>query len=120
MSITILGGQGRQNGYIASTIASGGTESSVADLAGYANYGLLIPVLASGTLTFKVSNLYAGTYYTVKSNDSATAFTLTDAATARAVESNDLKALAGYRYIKIVSTATQTEGAIEFIWTLKG
>ena len=120
MAITKLAGKGRSHGYTTCTIDLSGTESSVADLEGYCNFGLLVPALCSGTLTFKVSNLYDGTYYTVKDKDSATAFALTDAATARAVESDDLKALAGYRYIKVVSDTAQGDGARTITWVTKG
>lgn len=117
MSITKLAGKGRSHGYTTCTTVSGATESSVADLEGYANYGLLIPDVVDGSITFKVSNIEDGTFYTAQAKD-GTDFTLTSGIDPCAIESDDLKALAGYRYVKIVSTA-QTS-LITFIWTVKG
>ncbi len=118
MSVIKLSGKGRSHGYATCTTISGATESSVCDLEGYANYGLLIPAIDTGTVTFKVSNESGGTYYIVKDKDASTSFTISSTSGDVAIESDDLKALAGYRYIKCV-TATQTAPRT-FIFTVKG
>ena len=99
-------------------IASGDTESAVADLGNRAIVGLLIPTLDNGSLTFKVSNEPGGTYYTVK-DKAAAAHTIVAATGLFAVTSDDLTEISGYRYIKIVSATAQTGGARTFIWVLK-
>ena len=80
---------------------------------------LLIPTIDSANLTFTVSNLVAGTYYTVKDMDGAT-FTITAGTGLFAVGSDDLSPLFGYRFIKVVSSATQSTGAVTFTFTVKG
>lgn len=119
MSITRLSGNGRSHGYTTCTTISGATESAVCDLEGYVNYGLLVPTITSTAVTFKASNLVGGTYYTVTDKDGSTAFTVTSGTGGFAVESDDLKALAGYRYIKVVCLATQ-DADRTFTFTVKG
>lgn len=118
MSITKFAGKGRSHGYTTCTTVSGATESSIADLEGYANYGLMIPTIDSSDLTFKASNINGGTYYTVTDKDASTAFTVSSGSGGLAIESDDLKALAGYRYVKVVCSATQT-AVRTFTWTVK-
>jgi len=119
MAITRLGGAGRQHGYTTCVIAQNGQTSAAADLEGYAVSGLLIPTIDSGNLTFTVSNLVAGTYYTVKDMDGST-FTITAGAGAFAVGSDDLSPLFGYRFIKVVAATAQTTAAVTFTFTVKG
>lgn len=119
MAIIKLAGKGRSHGYTTCAITLSGTESSVADLEGYATYGLLVPTITSGILTFKGSNLETGTYYTIKDKDGSTDFAISNSAGNFAVESNDLDALIGYRYIKVISSTVQL-GARTFIFTIKG
>lgn len=111
-----LAGNGRQNGYIDVVILNTGTVSTIADLEGFAVLGLLIPTITSATLTFQVAKERTGTYYTVKSIDASTAFTIAASTGACAVESNDLEALKGYRFIKIVAGASQgAERTLTFV-----
>ncbi len=119
MTVTNLKGQGRQHGYTTCVIADEGTTSAAADIEGYGITGLLIPTIDSANLTFQVSNLVGGTYYTVKDMDGAT-FTITSGTGAFAVGADDLSPLFGYRFIKVVSSAAQTTAAVTFIFTLKG
>ena len=118
MAITQLAGKGRYNGYTTCVIAQDATTSAAADLEGCAIMGLLIPAIDSANLTFTASNLYAGTYYTVKDKDAST-FTIAAATGSLAISSDDLTPLAGYRYVKIVASASQTSAAVTFIFTLK-
>ena len=117
--LTELAGNGRQNGYIDTVIASGAKESGVADLEGFAVLGLIIPTITSAAITFKVSKIRGGTYVTVKSQDASTAFTITASTGGCAIESNDLDALKGYRYIKVVSANAQAAERT-FTWIVKG
>lgn len=119
MAITKLAGQGRQHGYTTCTIADEGTASGVADIEGYGITGLLIPTIDSANLTFQVSNLTGGTYYTVKDLN-ANSFTIAAGTGAFAVGADDLSPLFGYRFIKVVSSATQSTAAVTFTFTLKG
>jgi len=118
MAITKLAGQGRQHGYTTCITAKNGSTSAVADIEGYAITGLLIPTIDTGNITFTVSNLVGGTYYTLKDMDGAT-FTITAGTGAFAVGSDDLSPLFGYRFIKVVSAA-QTTAAVTFTFTVKG
>jgi len=119
MAVTRLSGAGRQHGYVTAEIADEGTTSAAADLEGYGITGLLIPTIDSANLTFTVSNLLAGTYYTVKDMDGST-FTITAGTGNLAVGADDLSPLLGYRFIKIVSSATQSTAAVTFTFTVKG
>ncbi len=119
MTITKLAGQGRQMGYTTCTIADEGKTSDAADIEGYGITGLLLPTLDSTNLTFTVSNLLAGTYYTVKDLN-GNSFTITAGTGEFAVGADDLSPLFGYRFIKIVSSATQSTAAVTFTFTLKG
>lgn len=119
MAITKQAGQGREHGYTTCTIADEGKTSDAADIEGYGITGLLLPTLDSTNLTFTVSNLLAGTYYTVKDMDGST-FTITAGTGAFAVGADDLSPLFGYRFIKVVSSATQSTAAVTFTFTLKG
>ena len=118
MAYTPLKGHAREHGYNPVITASGETDGAVADLYGFTNYGLLIPTITSAALTFEASNLYAGTYYTVTDQAGTTPLTISSGTGAIAVESSDLTQLAGYRYIKIISSAAQGDNRT-FIWTLK-
>lgn len=118
MAYEPLAGKGRSHGYNTCATVSGATESSVVDLHGFVNYGLMIPTIDTGDLTFKASNIEAGTYYTVTDKGGSTAFTVAAGTGGMAIESDDLKALAGYRYIKVVSASQTAERT--FIWTVKG
>ena len=98
-------------------IASGDTASAVVDIGNKTICGLLIPTLDSGSLTFQVSEKADGTFYTLKDKTPAS-HTIVATTGLFAVASDDLTELAGYRFIKIISAATQT-AARTFIWVLK-
>ena len=100
-------------------IAIGGTTSGAVDLEDAEILGLILPALDNAALTFTVSATLAGTYVTLKSQDASTAFTITASTGACAIESNDLEALKGYRFVKIVAGAAQTTAARIFTWVLK-
>lgn len=118
--ITKLSGSGRENGYVTCVIAKDETDSAVVDIQGFTVMGLLIPTLDSANLTFKVSNLSDGTFYTVKDKGGASSLTIAAGTGAFAVESTDLDDLRGYRYIQIIASAGQTTAARTFTWVLKG
>lgn len=116
----LSGGPGRENGYIPVIIADNGTDSEIADLGGCAILGLLIPTLDTANLTFKVSNLSDGNWYTVKDKGGANTLTIAAGTGAFAVESGDLDDLKGYRFVKIIADASQTNGPRTLIWIVKG
>jgi len=100
------------------TIAISGKTSDAVDLEDAEILGLIIPTITSAALTFTVSATKTGTYVTLKSQDASTAFTITASTGNCAIESNDLEALKGYRFVKIVSAETQA-AARTFTWLLK-
>jgi len=115
-----LAGHARQHGYNTCTVVSGATKSSVIDLYGFTNYGLMIPTISEGTVTFEASNLEDGTFYVVTDKGASTALTIASSTGGFAVESDDLAPLAGYRYVKVVTGVTQSGIAdVDFVWTLK-
>ena len=102
------------------TIATDPVKTPEIDLGrDYEFLDILIPTIDSANLTFTVSNLTGGTYYTVKDMDGVT-LTITAGTGLFAVGADDLSPLAGYRFIKIVSSATQSSGAVTFTFTVKG
>lgn len=103
---------------VEAVIASGDTESAIADLANYAIAGLLIPTVDSGNLTFKVCDTPGGTFQLLESA-SAAAIAVTAGTGNFALGADDLTDLAPYRFVKIVSAVTQT-AARTFKWVLKG
>jgi hypothetical protein len=107
----------RKTHVIEATIADDGTESEAIDLRGYSMLGLIVPVIDAANLTFKVAEAEGGTYVTVY-DDLGAAFTITAAAGSRAISTDDLAALAGYRWVKIVSSETQTADRL-FYWVVK-
>ena len=117
--VTLLPGPGRENGYISVIIADEGTESEIADLAGFAVLGLLIPTIDAASLTFQVSNLSTGTFYTVKAKDLAV-LTIASGTGALAIDSTVLDGLKGYRFVKIKASAAQNGGPRTLIWIVKG
>ena len=118
-SVTRLSGKGRENGHLSVVIAKDGTVSGIADIEGFAVVGLLIPTIDTSTITFQVSNLSTGDFYTIKAKD-LTALTIASGTGALAVDSTVLDALRGYRFIKIIAGAAQTTAARTFIFILKG
>jgi len=111
MAVTKLSGDGKQHGYVQCTVVSGTTKSTVADLEGYSDVGLMMPVTSSGTtLTFEVSNLYSGDYYPLVSTANATA---TVSGGAGEVAFTSLYG-AGfpYRYVKVVTSYTPTAATV--------
>lgn len=118
--VTKLSGSGRENGYVTCVIAKDGTDSAVVDIQGFAVVGLLIPTIDTANLTFKVSNLSDGDFYTVKDKGGASSLTIATGTGAFAVESTDLDDLRGYRYIQIIASAGQTTADVTFVFVLKG
>jgi len=118
--VTLLPGPGRENGYIPVIIADKGTDSEIADLAGFAVVGLLIPTLDTTDLTFKVSNLSTEDWYVVKDKAGINEFKITATIGGFAIQSKDMDELKGYRFIQIIASANQNGGARTFTWIVKG
>lgn len=103
---------------VESTIAAGGTESDLVDIGNRAIVGLIMPAIVSAALTFKVAANPADTPVLVK-NLALTALTVSASVGGIAIDCDALVGLSGFRYIQIVSGATQTS-AVTFKWVVKG
>lgn len=86
-------------------ILSGNTESEVLDIGHYSFISFLFPVLDSGDITFKVSNLQGEMYLPLKKMDGTDVYFV---AGAGEKASPYIDELAGHRYMKVVSATTQT------------
>lgn len=104
--------------YVNGTISNGGTLSQEMRLQDFLHYGLVASNLNGtmnvGTLNFAVSLWsetdpnYTAEYFTVKdATGSDVALTLTGQ---QAYKGTDLEFLAPYKYVKVISTASQTNG----------
>lgn len=87
--------------------ATGDTTSAMADLGNRAIVGLVLPALDTGNITFLVAAQPTDTFVALKDKAAAT-HTITATTGAFAVSCDDLTEIAGYRYVKVVSAATQT------------
>lgn len=104
-------------GLIPGTITAGGTLTSELDLGGWSTAGLISDGSAlTGTLTFQVSaysdndTRFSSNYVELRNGD-GTALSITIAAN-RAISGDEIiQALASYRYVKIKTSAAQTNGA---------
>ena len=99
-------------------IAINGKTSGAVDLEDCEIIGLILPTLVSTNLTFTVSSTLTGDYVALKSKG-ASALQIPTTTGASAVASGDLIGLKGYRFVKVVSSATQTTTARTFTWLLK-
>ncbi len=111
MAVTKLHGNGREHGYTTCTIISGATESTAADIEGFCNVGLLIPTIESAALTFQVSNLVDGTYYTLVDGNRDT-ITLASGTGAVAIQSSFVGRNEAWRYAKVIASTVQTSDRI--------
>ena len=122
--VKLLPGPGRENGYIQVVIEDNGQESTIADLAGFAVLGLLVPALISCELTFYVRHISTGTFQLLKRNvlsdDSMESVKLEVGTGNQAISSVSLECLKGYRFVKIKASAGQTSGPVTFTWIVKG
>ena len=112
-----LTGPGRQHGYVVSTVASGDTESDVADLKGFFHMGLLVPTIDAGAITFEASHLSDGTFRPVKLKN-GTDFTITSGTGNMALRFGANRFVEPYRFVKVVCATVQTDDR-EFTWVLK-
>lgn len=94
--------------------------STVADLEGLALMGLLVPVTnGTPTLTFQVCDTEGGTFVDLLDKDGSTsAVEISGGAAAFGVSSDDLAALAGYRFVKVKGSVAQVADRT-FTWILK-
>lgn len=106
---------GREHQVKSVVIADGDTESAVIDLEYNSIHGLIMPTLTSATLTFKVAEHADGTFVLVKSR-AGTDVSVSATTGGWAVSSEDLAALAGYRYLKIVSDVAQGAERTFYYW----
>ena len=117
MPITKIPGGGRQGGYITGTIPAGSTSTTAIDIEGYGIAGLSVPSMNTASLTFEASNTATGTFYGITSS-AGTLLSLTTATGGKIISSDALTFLAGYRYIKVVATASQT-ASVDLTFILK-
>lgn len=93
------------------TISTGGTLTPEIDLDGYSVFGLMtLTAFAAGTINFQVSDVSGGTYVTLKDKD-GTAIRIGGTGLF-AVSAVDLACLLPYRYVRLLSTVTQTNGVL--------
>lgn len=122
--VTLLAGPGRENGHIPVVIDDDGYYSEIADLAGFAVLGLLIPTLDTTDINFYVSNLSGGDFRILRRNkesdDSMEDIKLEVGTGAMAISSVSLECLKGWRFVKIKTSAQQTNGPRTLIWIVKG
>lgn len=99
--------------FFTGTILAGGTLTSEIDMADASMVGVIATTVpANGTLTFQVaskSDSNGGTYVDLYADD-GTRVSVTAPAATFAVSQLVLAPLIGYRYIKIKSSVTQTNG----------
>lgn len=100
------------------TITAGGTKSSGGLIDNCCELGLIVPALVSGTLTVQVSETDVDANYVGLVNQAGTAILVTGATTGGfAFSGNELGAALPYKYIRVVSGATQT--VTDRLFTLK-
>lgn len=87
-------------------IENGATESNAINIEYFTFISLILPVLNSGDITFKVAGKSNGTYVTLHKID-GTIVTVNAGTGNKAIAY--IEELAGYKWIKIVSATTQTE-----------
>jgi len=91
------------------------TISNAVDLRGYGLIGLVLPDLTNCNLSFQVSNIEAGTYVPL-CNAGGITISLVVGAGDRVLATDDLGALAAYRWVKVVASETQgAERILHFI-----
>lgn len=112
---------GVRPGLLQGTIAAGGTLTNEIDMGGWSSMGLIADGSAlTGTLTFQASafsdndSVYAENYVDIRNGDGS-ALSITIAAN-RAISGDEIiQALQPYRYVKIKTSAAQTNGALFYI-----
>lgn len=89
------------------TIATSALISAEANLTGLKAVGLVIPTIVTGDITFQVSNESGGTFQVLKSA-AGSALTITAGTGNFSVDSESLKELVGWKFVKVVTAGTQT------------
>ena len=111
MAVTKLSGDGKQHGYVQCTVVSGTTKSTVADLEGYGDIGLMMPVTDSGTtFSFEVSNLRDGDYYPLVT--AANVVSTVSGGTGEVAIASLYGSGFPYRYVKVVLDYTPTTATV--------
>lgn len=101
----------RERNYVSVIIAAGETKSTVIDIGLFAGIGLVLPTLDNCELTFEISGdelNRTGVWYPLKDKDGNTV--VIDAGEGeRAISYDDLTPVTPFRFIRLVSSVTQTE-----------
>lgn len=98
------------------TIPIDGTETPEFKIGDFKFVSMILPVLISCNITFKVSDAHDGDFVVLKDKDAAT---ITITATTGNFAVGYIDELAAYQYIKIVASETQTTTARVFKVILK-
>lgn len=109
--------EGSNNQQIIGTMGISGTLSEEYDLSGFTQIGLLTDGAANGTLNFLVS-LVAGTVndsYRLLRDNAGAAYALTVPTGRGAFKESDMRVLAPYRYVRILSSVSQTGFSATFV-----
>ena len=95
--------------WLAATIAIDGTSSDAVDLGrDYETLLIYLPTLVSGTVKVQVAEKLGGTYADVYITEVSTGAPVQQISAATTGDFVWVASIGGYRYIKIVSSATQT------------
>lgn len=111
---------GSNNQQIIGTMGASGTLSEEFDLSGFTQIGLLTDGAANGTLNFLVS-VVAGTIndsYRLLRDNAGVAVAVTVPTGRGAFRESDMRVLAPYRFVRLLSTVAQTGFSATFV--LKG
>lgn len=118
MAVTKLGGAGRQHGYVAGTIDKNAVSTGAVDLEGYTIAGLMIPTIDSASVTFRTCNTATGTFVDITSS-AGTVHSIDAATGGKVIDADALTFLSAFRYIEIVTTASQTTASVDFTFIVK-
>lgn len=92
--------------HLKATIANGGTDSNTIDMNGFSVVGIIIPTITNAAITPKVS-ADGTTFFPLKEKDGSTTLEIAASTGGFAVDADFCARLSGYRYLKLVSGASQ-------------
>ena len=100
--------EGKYSGWISSTISSGTSTDEIDLTATFDRLVVMVPTIASGTITVHISDATGGTYYPLYALDSASAADFARVTTSETATKAVVFDIGGTRYIKVVFGASQT------------
>lgn len=108
---------GSNNNQIIGTMGTAGTLSEEFDLSGFTQVGMLTDGAANGTLNFLVSvqSLAQGNTYRLLRDTAGVAVAYTVPTGSNAYKEVDMRVLAPYRYVRLLSNVAQTGFSATFV-----